>query len=472
MRWSTIAVLGLLACSSERKGGKDRSKVEARGEEARPVTPLRPDEGRERTVEIPADFKAERTVSAPQTVVFIVIDTVRADHMSLCGYERPTTPFLQKLTQEKDAAVACRAYSPGTWTTPSHASYFTGAAPTEHHLLNKGHPLGKEFETLAESFVGAGWQTALVAANPTLGQATGIWQGFQHAAAAEGLYKAWRGNELVEQVEKTLKKVEKGKPLFLFVNIFDAHDPYPAVPDGVEWLPRREKMDILPNRPDAYKSLKEFYAGTIEPKTRGQLVAHMNDSYDYGVYKSDQDIQRVLGLLEAEGWLSSTWRVVITSDHGEHLGEHDMMRHDGPPFEAVSRVPLVFMDNSVPKPVLPSPISATAAYWLVKDGKLPAEMPPVMSASIQYEDGDSFTQFQDAVAIWRDEQHKLFWSGGKLSEVDLVADPKELALKPATANDPAVDRHVQALLKSKQIALGEAKDPEVMRMLEAVGYVN
>jgi hypothetical protein len=58
------------------------------------------------------------------TVVFMVLDNVRADHLSLCGYPRPTSPFLESLASE--TTCTCTAQAPGSWTLPSHASYFTG----------------------------------------------------------------------------------------------------------------------------------------------------------------------------------------------------------------------------------------------------------------------------------------------------------------------------------------------------------
>src|SRR5438093_3811689 len=65
------------------------------------------------------------------TIVFVVLDTVRADHTSLCGYGRPTTPTLQRLAKQ-GASYTCDAYAPGDWTLPTHASFFTGVDVVEH----------------------------------------------------------------------------------------------------------------------------------------------------------------------------------------------------------------------------------------------------------------------------------------------------------------------------------------------------
>ena len=66
------------------------------------------------------------------TVILVVLDTVRADHLSVCGYSRPTTPFLASLLQ-KGAHISCGGVSPAAWTVPSHASLFTGVDVPTHH---------------------------------------------------------------------------------------------------------------------------------------------------------------------------------------------------------------------------------------------------------------------------------------------------------------------------------------------------
>ncbi len=68
------------------------------------------------------------------SVVLVILDTVRADHLSACGYARPTSPFAEELFSNADFAT-CQAYSPASWTLPSHASFFTGL-PAEEHGAN------------------------------------------------------------------------------------------------------------------------------------------------------------------------------------------------------------------------------------------------------------------------------------------------------------------------------------------------
>ena len=464
LRWGVVF---LLAC---RGGGPpEKAKDPERRGEAH-------NGGETRIVEAPATRPvAERTVSAPEVVVLFVLDTVRADHLKACGYDRPTSPAIQSLV-EHGAVLSCHAYSPATWTIPSHASYFTGVAPTVHGLLNPGTPLPATYETLAETFAGAGYQTVLVAANPTLGRPSGMWQGFQVAAVSKDLHHSWRGDEVTDQVKEALSHVDPTRPLFMVVNVFDAHDPYPTVPDDVAWLPKRHTLDILPDRPNTSAEVKAWWAGKISKNDRTQLIHQMTDTYDYGVWQSDRTIRHVQEVMTAGGWLDTPWRLVVTADHGEHLGEHDLLRHDGPPWEGVAHVPLLFRDTSLAtQPELPNPVSALDVYSLVKDGRLPDVPAPVTSSSIRHR-ADGWTgQMMDAVALWTPGGGKTLWIDGKVRTFDLTTDPTEKSpQKPAddAPLPPQLDADVKALAALQAAAASQSADPEVMKMLESVGYVN
>ena len=167
--------------------------------------------------------------------------------------------------------------------------------------------------------------------------------------------------------------------------------------------------------------------------------------------------------------------MIITSDHGEHLGEHNMIRHDGPPWEAVANVPVIFIDSTATTPpVFPDPMSALSVYSLIKDGVMPGTPLTVASAAIRYDEepDPANAWFKDAVAVWSADHTKQIWIEGKVSQFNLTTDPHELSPQDLTAGSPTLDAGVEAMKKSKQIALAQAKDPEVMKMLEAVGSVN
>jgi hypothetical protein len=123
--------------------------------------------------------------ASPPNILVLILDTVRADHLSLYGYERETTPELDRLVETNGrATVFQRAYAPSNWTIPSHVSFFTGMLPTEHqsHCGNEVHRRAQVIdlpETLAERLGGVGYRTAGVIANPNVMAVEGAGRGFQ-----------------------------------------------------------------------------------------------------------------------------------------------------------------------------------------------------------------------------------------------------------------------------------------------------
>src|SRR5262245_35625716 len=196
-------------------------------------------------------------------VLWVVWDTVRADHLSLNGYERPTTPYLSEWAE--NARVFDDALSVAGYTLPSHASMFTGLMPTEH-CVNTQHPwLDDSFTTLAELLRSAGYRTFLFSANPHVAAAPGgnLAQGFERAehpwspkwapeakrVILEKLAPEDRSSELPQRLDRPrgqagsawdikaagevaqlatlewLKQSDPKKPYFVFLNYMEAHRP-------------------------------------------------------------------------------------------------------------------------------------------------------------------------------------------------------------------------------------------------------
>lgn len=420
-----------------------------------------------RAINAPGDWDD----SQPGLVVMVVMDTVRADHTSLCGYPRPTTPTLTGLL-ERGAVFTCRAYTPATWTLPSHATFFTGLPTWEHHVLNKGHPLDEEVETLAETFQARGYQTALISANPTLNRSSGLWQGFDKARVAPGLYSAWRGRTLTQVIRETLADLNARKPLFLVVNIFDAHDPYPAIPEGIGWVPPRPGIDLNPKKVEPDGPVRQLVDGTLDAVEKAALIEAVIDTYDYGISLGDQNVARLMKLLQDRNFLDQGVRFLLTSDHGEHLGEHELVRHDGPPWEGVTRVPFMYFDDTAEGRIdLPEPLPAGVVHSLLATGALPEGNLTAVSASTSYWKEQSGRS--DAVAVWASNDDKLMWLEGAENRYDLAADPGELAPLSVRRHPflPKLRELTAAHEASKEIAFATPRDADMMEALKAVGYV-
>lgn len=431
-----------------------------------------------------AAWLAREASLGPESVVLVILDTVRADHTSLCGYARPTTPRLDKLAAE-GAAYTCGAVSPASWTLPSHASFFTGVPPLQHgaHELplptdGEAHgvlmpgtavhtlPLDGELPTLAEQLAARGYQTRLVSANPVLAPASGLTRGFGEPVIVAPNF---HGVDPVAGVETALRSLDPdGGPLFLVVNIVAAHQPWDAVPAGLDWLPERPELLYRAGRPDDVWT--RWYKQELSPEERTAFLAHLTDVYDYGVRRADDQLGGVLDLLEQRGWCLGRCRLVVTSDHGELLGEGGLIDHGFTTAEANARVPV--LARGLPTLSLPALLSATHVFHLLRDGALPATLLPVEQPAWAHPNrylasGGAFYGSVFA-ARWEEGAQKRTWRDGVYSSVDLRRDPLEASPTPWEP-DAEMTRFVSQVsaVRAEDVTVSD----EVLEMLKAAGYV-
>lgn len=277
---------------------------------------------------------AFRHPQQPANVVLIVMDTVRADHLSCYGYSRPTTPSIDSLSA--GATLFSRAMAPAPWTLPTHASIFTGKDPFEHgaHRLppepGKQHlnPLHADHVTLAEVFSEAGYATAGFAAND--GYLTPRWQldqGFQRFVAERG-----DADEINAAATRWLRQA--GQPFFVFMNYMDTHKPYNASvwPGFVD--------DSLAVRGDSLLNRLTQVVMEEGGSPPADLVPRVIAQYDAALATLDHEIGTLLNFLSDANLFENTL-IVITADHGEAFGEHGVVMHGSDVYQELLRVPLV-----------------------------------------------------------------------------------------------------------------------------------
>lgn len=270
-------------------------------------------------------------------VLFIVLDTERAASTSLYGGERPTTPFLQQFAPE--GATFALAIAPASWTLPSHAAMFTGREAVDLGV-DWDKPLGDAFPTLAEVLSNAGYATAGFVANHWFGSDFfGLDRGFgrwedQPILPGTVIRHSWLARSLVLSVRhglgnrqelgrKTADHVNadflrwvdrpRRRPFFAFLNYIDAHSPYlPPEP----WNLRFAKTQPL-YWVDEGRKPEDF--------TDAEL-AELRAAYDGSIAYLDDRLGRLIDALRQRKLLDSTL-VIITSDHGEALGEGHRFDH-------------------------------------------------------------------------------------------------------------------------------------------------
>lgn len=272
-----------------------------------------------------------RPKASGPNVLLIVLDTTRPDRLSLYGYERSTTPNLEKLAAE--STVYTQAYSTSSWTPPSHASLFTGLLPCFHGVTQESSPipaLPSKFLTLAEALWESGYRTSGLIGNPMLHKRTGFAQGF------EEYHETWPlrdrdGRHPAEHLLQAVLDRESDRPFFVFVNLIEPHSPYDS---------SREYFGIYDRHPEI-ELVNYHWAQHLVGRMAGEAeLEHLGDLYDSEIQYVDTVVGRIVELLADRQALDSTL-LVITADHGEHFGEHGLVGHIFNLYETNVRVPLI-----------------------------------------------------------------------------------------------------------------------------------
>lgn len=337
--------------------------------------------------------KLPQARSEAPNVIVIVVDTLRADHLSAYGYERQTSPFIDSLAAE--GVRFENAISPSSWTQPSHASMLTGRYTYEHQAETK--PLDDRFTTLGEAMQADGYRTGAFSGNTLFfTRRQGFGRGFLHFednyqsvpdaflnSSLYGFLFDFYGLRKVLNYEgaperklaadinvSALRWAERsGKPFLLFINYFDVHDPY-TPPE-----PYRSRFASVSNPGGLINGYVERYHPELTPE---QLQSEI-DAYDGSIAYVDDQIKALFSGLEQRGELENTI-VIITSDHGESLGEHGLLQHSASLYRQEIHVPLIVWGAGVPAgKVLDTPISTIALPSTIldllgaNDGTFPAQ---------------------------------------------------------------------------------------------------
>lgn len=516
------------------KGGKQRAQ-KGRGAKAAPVAePVKP----------------KGPAPTGPNVLILVWDTVRADHLSAYGYKLDTTPRLKELAAE--GVRYDRAISPAMWTLPSHSAMFTGLPESAHGATADHKWLDARFPTMAESFSDYGYDTYLFSANPYLQDHTNLGQGFdkreypwdtkwKRAAAAatrakllpddastelspkyvQGDFSSGRPNDKVKDAGPVSAaallawvdgRPDGTRPWLAVVNYMEAHAPRIPSLESRQALFDEAQITRQKQVDQSYGLLLAYTTGRREFSDAD--LATIGQVYDASLRDLDKATGALMDSLRSRGILDDTI-VVITSDHGEHLGEHHLLDHKYSVYNALVHVPLIIRYPAGLKPGVvtqtvsnlgiwgtvaqlsgaPMPPAGTLSESLVDPSKLsgkafselvaatPMALDRMTKAGEQFEWGPFLRTYEAAQDVGHkcivshdkdggDEQRKLF---------DLRADPGELhdlaaAKAPAAyalcgdittwrATFPAYD-------KATAEAAPHTTSPELTERLRALGYLD
>ncbi len=275
-----------------------------------------------------------RAIEEPIHVVLLSMDTTRRDHVSFYGYEKDTTPALQRLVAERgvvfDSAVAVHAN-----TGPSHGSILTGLYPGSHGILRNGMKLDERATSLAEILREQGYITGGFISGWSLTGHTGLDRGFDvyDTTLPDGVR---RSAELTLEAARPWMRnaVAAGGPFFLFFHLFDPHFPYqPPEAEGLRFLPDG-KTEFSTQLKSSLTRLRAH--SEITPEIAEEYVAR----YDGEIAYADRHMGMLLEMLEELGVADRTL-IVFLSDHGETLYEREwIFDHGARAYDEQIRVPM------------------------------------------------------------------------------------------------------------------------------------
>ena len=413
-----------------------------------------------------ATLDAAETQSATRpNVILITIDTLRADHLGCYGDKEAETPSIDGLAGDGVQFDHASVHVP--LTLPSHSSIMTGVYPPLHGVRdNIGYTLAEDQITLAELLKEAGYETGGFVGGFVLDSKTGINQGFDHYSDDFGIddsnrpkfvnlgYVERRGDKVVGDA-LTWMQGRKNLPFFAWIHLFDPHDPY--------------------RPPEPFKT-----------KFQGPAAYRGEIAY------TDAMIGKVFEWLKGEQLYDDSL-VVLTSDHGESLGEHGEPTHGLFVYESVLRVPLIvkwpgqrYAGTKIADPTQSIDILPTVLQSL-RLNKPPAAQGIGLLSIVTSKAAPRRIHYAESLY----PRTQLGWSAlrsvreGKFKYIqapraelyDLSADPKEL--QNLVHQNKSMANRLQTSLKDLRNRLENQKptqpkqvDPQTMAKLRALGYVS
>jgi arylsulfatase A-like enzyme len=293
--------------------------------------------------------EAIEEAAGPKNVILVVVDALRADHLGCYGYERDTTPAIDRLAS--NALLFANAYSNATFTFPSTASMFTGTLFPVHRITHspehqeKLRRLSDQYVLLTEVFHEAGYRTGLLTFPGWVSPTANYMQGVDVRVESER-----SDNDLLERAQVFISESRQG-PFFLYLHFIDMHDYFfpEHLFDGVDPEALGLSDGLLSLRG---KEVSEAYSLLAhELNQPGRLserdLEYLIEVYDRRLIETDRVIGALAEHLVEEGIAAQTL-LAITSDHGEQFGEHGRLVHGADAFyNDVLRIPFLISNRQL-----------------------------------------------------------------------------------------------------------------------------
>ncbi len=477
-RWLIVAASILeFACS----GSEPETKLEP-GPEAHEVHEAQPEaRAGEKTVARPnitqAVIEAGGEVERPD-ILLIIVDTLRRENLGCYGYDRPTSPNVDRL-----AAASIRydrAYSQAPWTTPSTAALLASRRPVALGIRGQKKRLDDDVLLLPEILQTHGYRTGAVLGNRIVGERWNFDQGYDvfvedHAVGHKAVSSPGISDDGIRFIEENFS----AGPSFLLLHYFDPHFNYVEQPDHPFYDTQYEgwiEQDV---------EFKELRKGDLDAQDRAYLVG----IYDSEVAFTDQHVGRVLDKLEELGRFDDTL-IIFTADHGEEFFDHGSISHAFTLFEEQVHVPLLIkwprqtQGTSSGRLIELTDVAPSVLHYLGVD------IPPALigqAIQTQQEPRPAFSatwcKGVDRQSIV-DGDYKLIWDAQaklerkRLRLYNLAEDPDETMNLFEREPERAQELHAELMRNFEEFTKRAASSepdmdltPDEIQDLEALGYV-
>lgn len=433
---------------------------------------------------------------ASPNVVLITIDTLRADRLGAYGYDKGITPNLDKLAEE--GVVFDRAVATAGTTWPVHASMLTGLYPRYHGLRRNGLELDEDIPVVTELLRDSGYSTGSFVSFKAMHFRGRLNRGFQAAS----------DNDFVQEGEKPIRDGREttalaldwldrqsgaSSPAFLWLHLFEPHGPYDLTDYSRAWMEESGYEGFLSDG----ASSGELLNRKLDIIASDEHVAAMNALYDGEIQLADKLVGSIIDRLEEQGKLENTV-LIVSSDHGQGLGENGNMGHGATLREDVLHIPLIIRDfRSQGGHRVTETVSAIDFAPTIADAALGIDLPGVQGRSLlphlqsgskDHEQREVFAEVElrpnleeapgwydhDATALYADEL-KFVERHGETT----VFHPTRRPSAETRLNAPSINDAFIAYLDSlrSEFLAGEIETKEVqltddeIETLKSLGYI-
>lgn len=431
-------------------------------------------------------------------IVLVLVDTLRADHLSAYGYQRKTTPYIDELASKGTLFEAAIAQS--SWTAPSMASLWTSRLPSEVGVEAMPRPDGLRFiadrfvtgmredaVTLAEVLRDAGYSTIGVTCNSFTTDKFFIMQGFTEQAYFSGL-----ADDLFATALGVVdRRPNKESPAFVYVHLTDVHQPVrPPKPYDRMF----ETIDGKPHR--SQHSHWDFQLGlNLNTKAFRRYKSHRLALYDGALRFVDDKLRKFRSELDKRGFADNTV-MIVASDHGEDFWENAEFQceqhidprgicgigHGHSMSQPVLHVPLVFSGAGIPTGRVSHQVRnldiAPTVLRLAGIEEIPSEMQGrdlFAGTSPRLAISEDIAYGHNARAI-QDGSHKLVvYEQTKTGQTHFLFRKRPGESRETLVADPEIQNRFAGALAAKQQSVRDGRaveiDDETRSRLRALGYV-